>query len=172
MPFCTYYLETSKFFYLFLFGITLFFYFLVKVMEYFLLIWAIRRHPILLHFLPGHKIRIASQHYVGSTSSHVSSYSDCLQPSGLGNNVRFTFMVLGIKHIMGNLSCLEYFAYLLGVFNGCGSYKSRLALFPGLLYFIGYSRKFLIFRPVNNVWMILSYHGLICRNNYHTKTVN
>ena len=61
-------------------------------------------------FVALHRLKrlgdIATQHNIGSPARHIGGDGDHLGPARLGNNVRFTRMLLGIQNLMRQLLLL------------------------------------------------------------------
>ena len=51
---------------------------------------------------PGQVFGVAAQHDIGTTASHVGGHSDGPQLTGLGHDLRFLLVVLGVEEVMGN----------------------------------------------------------------------
>lgn len=61
-------------------------------------------HLLLPQVIERQVFRIAAQHNIRTTASHVGCDGHCPQLTGLGHNLSFLFMVLGVQHRMGTFS--------------------------------------------------------------------
>ena len=75
---------------------------------------------------PGHGLRVAAQHDVGTTTSHVGGNGDGVGFAGLGHNGRFFFMVFGVEHLVLDALSFQKTAQLFGFFDGNGAHQHRL----------------------------------------------
>ncbi len=178
--------KASKLNHLIVFLIGLFFVFLVQVVvnfssfQYFgvtgfskacCLIQHLFTVTLLSHLLQGQKFGIASQHDVGTPASHVGSNGYLTNPPGLGHYLRFFFMVFCIQHLMWNTSFFEHAAQHLRFLYRYSTYKDGLTLFVALDDLFNNGFKLGILRFVNNIRMILPYHGLVGRYNDNIETI-
>src|SRR6476620_8463529 len=77
--------------------------------------------------------RYIIEHNVGTAAGNVGSESDCTLLTRLGNDTRFTFIVLGIQDLVWNASFLKHAGKLFVLFNRHGTNQNWLALGMELL---------------------------------------
>ena len=54
-----------------------------------------------------HKLRIATEHNVGASSSHIGRNSNCALRSGLGDNRRLALVVLRVEDLVRHTALLQ-----------------------------------------------------------------
>ena len=61
----------------------------------------------LAQLVHGHELGVAAQHNVRTTACHIGGDGDSAKFTGLGNDLCFLLMVLGVEHMVGNAGALE-----------------------------------------------------------------
>ena len=72
---------------------------------------------------------ISTKHNVGTTASHVGSYSNGATTPGLGNDLCFTCMVFRIEHIMRDTLLIQLLGNILRVLHRSGANQHGYARF-------------------------------------------
>ena len=87
---------------------------------------------VLLHALPaegilGEIFGVAAQHDIGTAAGHIGGDGDGAGLTGLGDDLGFLFVELGVEDLVGNAAGLEQLADHLGFFDGGGADQDGLA---------------------------------------------
>ena len=82
----------------------------------------------------GQVLGVAAQHDIGATARHVGGHGDGPQLTGLGHDLRFLLVVLGVEQIVLDALPLEQLAQQLVLLNGHGANQYRLSLFMTFLH--------------------------------------
>ena len=76
----------------------------------------------------GQELGVAAQHDVGTAACHVGGDGDGAELTGLGNDLGFLLVVLGVQHVVGDALPLQELAEDLALFNGDGTHQHGLTL--------------------------------------------
>ena len=108
---------------------------------------------------------ITAQHNVSTSAGHIGRNGDHAWPTGLGNNLGLTRVLLGIEHLMGQLLLAQQPRYQFGVFDrGCTD-QHRLSsgvavadIGKNRLVFFMRGAKHLILAIIANHWAMRGHH--------------
>ena len=76
----------------------------------------------------GQKLRVAAQHNVGAAAGHIGGDGDGAQLAGLGHDLRFLLVILGVEDGMGDAPLFQQAGEVLALFDGNGAHQDGLAL--------------------------------------------
>ena len=82
---------------------------------------------------PGQVLGVAAQHDVSAAAGHVGGHGDGAQLAGLGHDLGFLLMVLGVEEVVGDALPGQQMAQKLVFLNGHSAHQYRLALGVALL---------------------------------------
>ena len=80
-----------------------------------------------------HILRVTAQHDVGAAACHVGGNGDGVRLAGLGDNMGFFFMMLGVEHLVLDAFAAQHVGQNFAFFNGNGADQHGLSLFVALL---------------------------------------
>ena len=103
----------------------------------------IRVDFVFLEKLTRHEIRIAAQKDVCAAACHVGSDRDRALAARLGDDFRFTFVILRVQNVVGNGLALQSAGDEFRVFHRYCAYQRWLASFVTILYLFNYCIPFL-----------------------------
>ena len=121
-------------------------------------------HALLPEVILCHKLRVAAQHNIGTTTSHVGGNGYSPQLTCLGNDLCFLLVVLGVQNVMGNAFLFQQLGEHLGLLNGDGAHQHRLTLFMTLLHLGNHCAELSCLGLVNHIRMVNTNHGLVSGN--------
>ena len=121
-------------------------------------------HAALAEIVEGQILGVAAQHDIGTTACHVGGDGHGPQLAGLGHDLGFLLMVLGVEDIVGDTLFLEHFAQQLGLFNGNCAHQHRLALLVAFLDLADDGPELAGLGLVDHVGVVDSGHGLVGGN--------
>ena len=113
-----------------------------------------------------------SQFDVRAPTGHIGRNRNGPRLTGLGNDLRFFFMKLGVKDGMTNIGPLEHPAENLRRLDRGSSDQDRLAFAVSFPQVIQHLIELLPAAFEHQVVQILSYAIPVGRNNHHSKPVN
>ena len=82
----------------------------------------------------GQVLGVAAQHDVGAAACHVGGHGDGPQLAGLGHDLGFLLVVLGVQHVVADALPGEKAGEGLVLLNGDGAHQDGLALLVALLH--------------------------------------
>ncbi len=85
------------------------------------------RDSLLHAFLLCHEFGVSAKQNIGSAARHVGGDRDHAFAAGLGNNLGFSFVLLGVQNPVLHTLFLQQFGKALGLFNRSGADQNRLA---------------------------------------------
>ena len=109
------------------------------------------RDSFLHALLLGHEFGVAAEKNVGSPASHVGGDRDHALASGLGDDFRFFFVILGIQHHVLDAFLLQQVGKALGLYDRRGAEQHRLSRIIQLLNFIGRCEVFFFLSAINQI---------------------
>ncbi len=115
---------------------------------------------------------VAAQHNVGATTRHVGGNRDHAGTTGLGHDVRFAGVLLGVEHLVRQLVLGQQLCNQLGVFNRGGAHQHRLAPFVAFPD-VGNRRVVTLLRCfVDTVQLVFTLALAVGRDHHRLQTVN
>ena len=87
----------------------------------------------LAQFVLGKILGVAAQHDIGTAAGHVGGYGDGAELAGLGDDLRFLLMVLGVEHVVLDALALEHAGEQLVLLDGHGADQHRLSFVVAFL---------------------------------------
>ncbi len=102
--------------------------------------------------------------------SYINSSNGAL--TGLGHNLGFLLVELGIKNLMINLAHGKHFGEQLTDFHRGGTYQTGSPADAHLLYFLNNGTIFLAVSLVDTVVEVMACDGAVGRNLYHVELVD
>ena len=117
--------------------------------------------------LGGQDVQAALFHHplaqddVGAAAGHVGGNGDMAELPGLGHDLRFLFVVLGVQHLVLDAFPFEELAQVLGFLDGGGAHQHRLAAIMAFLNLLHRGQEFLRPGPVDEVGIIDADHFLV-----------
>ena len=123
-------------------------------------------------FVFGQVFRVAAEQNVGAAAGHVCGDRDSAFFTGLRDNLRFFFMLLGVQNRMTNAAALEHTGQQLALFNGNGADKNRLPFFVTGDDLLDDRAELSGFGLVHRVVVIDADHGQVRRNLDDVQRIN
>ena len=102
-------------------------------------------------FLAGQEFGVAAEQNVGTAACHVGGDGDHAEAPGLGDDLGFTLVLLGVEHDVADAFALKDRGEPFGFFNGDGADENRLLLFVQLADVVGGGQELLLLGPVDDV---------------------
>ena len=123
-------------------------------------------------FAHSQELGIAAQHNVGTTACHVGGDGDGAQLTGLGYDLGFHLMELGIQHVVLDALPFQKLGKNFTALDGNGTHQHRLALFVAGLDLVhdGHILALLVFE--HHVGMILAHNGPVGGDLHHVQPVD
>ena len=120
----------------------------------------------------GHILRVASQHNIRTTACHVGGDGDGTELTGLGDNLGFQLVELGVEHVVRDAHLLEHFAQELALFNGHGTHQHRLPLFVAGLHLLHNGPVLAGLGLIHRIRPVLPLHRAVGGNLHHVQPVD
>src|SRR5690554_7311990 len=114
----------------------------------------------------------AAEDDVGTTPGHVGGDGHGAGATGLGDDLRFFLMVLGVQYLVGNPFPLQQVGDHLGGFDRGGTHQHRTATFHAALDVRDDGRELLVDGQVDQVVVVLADHRLVGGNHHHVQAVD
>ena len=115
---------------------------------------------------------VAAEHDVGAAARHVGGDGDHLRPAGLGDDLGFARVLLGVEHLVGELVLAEQPGKQLRVLDRSGAHQHRLAALVAVLDVADHGVVFLLGRAVHLVVPILADHVHVRRDHHRLEAVD
>ena len=117
--------------------------------------------PFFTQLLLGHELGIAAQQNVGAAAGHVGGDGDHAQASGLGDDLGFPLVELGVQHDVPDALPLQDLGEALRLFDRGGAHQHRLLLLVQLLNLVGDGEVFFFLGAVDDVGILDAQHRLV-----------
>src|SRR5579871_511163 len=130
------------------------------------------RDSLLDHLLLGHEFRIAAKQDIGTSSGHIGRYCDHAFATGLGDDLGFAFVELGVQHHMLNALFLQEIRKPLGLLDGGSAHQYRLPLHGELLNLVSRREVLFLLGTEYDVRILNAQHLLVRRNHHDIEFVN
>ena len=115
---------------------------------------------------------ITAEHDIRPPTRHVGGNGDRSRPPGLGNNLGFALVELGVQHLVSDLVLLQPLGQILRRFNGGSTHQHRRALGHRLGHFLDDSLEFFLQAQVHQVIGVNPHHGFVGGNHHHIHAIN
>ncbi len=115
--------------------------------------------------------RVPAQDDVGTTTGHIGGDRHGTTPSGLGDDFRFSFVLLGVQHIVLDASFYQLAADMFGRFDGRRAHQNRSS---GLVDFLNLQNDgipFFFVGAVDVVRMVDSLHNSVGWYSHHVQLI-
>ena len=83
--------------------------------------------PSLSSFSAGEPLGVAAEQDVDAATGHVGGHGDGVQPTGLGDDLRLTGVLLGVEHLVGDAALGEQARQVLALRDADRADQHRLA---------------------------------------------
>ena len=137
--------------------------------------------PVVAHLLffrlvaSGHgefHLQVAAEHDVGAAAGHVGGNGHPARASGLGHDLRFTLVVLGVQHLVRDLFLLQEPRQRLGGFDRGRADQHRLAALVTVPD-VGEDRHmFFGAAAIHLIAHVLADHRLVGRDHHHLEIID
>ena len=119
----------------------------------------------------GQELGVAAQHDVGTTAGHVGGHGDGAELAGLGHDLGFLLVVLGVEDVVLHAGLLQKAGEELRLLDGHGAHQHGLALLVALLDLVddGPVLAHLVF--VDHVVVVDAGQGLVGGDLHHVQGV-
>ncbi len=115
---------------------------------------------------------VAAQQDVGTTAGHVGGDGDRTRATGLGDDLGFLVVVLGVEHLVLDAFLLQQARDVFGAFDGRRAHQDRAAIVLTILD-VGDDRRVLLFLgQVDQVVVVLACQRLVGRDDHHRQVVD
>ncbi len=115
---------------------------------------------------------VTAQHDVGTTTGHVGGDGDRTCLTGLGNDLRFHGVELGVQHLVRDLLLGQDAGEQLGVLDRDGTNQYRLAALHTLTDIFDDGGILLIGGQVDQIAHVLAHHWFVGRDNHGIQAIN
>src|SRR5690606_4841596 len=109
---------------------------------------------------------------VGTTTGHVGGDGHGAGATGLGDDLRFLLMVLGVQYLVGDSFLLQQVGDHLGGLDRGDTHQHRTATFHAALEVRHDGRGLLLDGQVDQVVVVLADHRLVDGNHHHVQAVD
>ena len=132
---------------------------------------------VLLHALAaqgvlGQILGVAAQHDIGAAARHVGGNGDRPGLTGLCDDLRLLFVVLGVQHLVGNAAGLQHLAEHFGFFDGGGTHQNGLLPAVAFRDDIQNGGIFAPLRLIHGVGQILTDQRFVGGQLHHIQSVD
>ncbi|MNJ12528.1 hypothetical protein D3C77_67210 [compost metagenome] len=115
---------------------------------------------------------VTAQEDVGTTTGHVGSNGQCPRTTGLGDDLGFFFVVLGVQYLVIDAFLLQQVGHVLGRFDGGGTHQHRTAQGHAFLD-VGDDRGVLLVGgQVDQVVEVLTRQRLVRRDDHNVEVID
>ena len=111
--------------------------------------------------LAGHELGVAAEQDVGTAAGHVGGDGDHAEASGLGDDLGFLLVELGVEHDVANVLALEDLGEELGLFDARGADQDGLLGGVQALDLVGDGEVFFLGRAIDDVGVFDALHDAV-----------
>ncbi len=122
--------------------------------------------------LAGELLRVAAQEDIRAAAGHVRRDRDGALAARLRDDLRLALVELGVQHVVLDAALGEDAGELLGVLDGDGAHKDRLALLVAGGHVVGDGGELRLDGAVHEVVVVDSLDGLVGRDDLHGDVVD
>ncbi|KAF1057264.1 MAG: hypothetical protein GAK45_02501 [Pseudomonas citronellolis] len=115
---------------------------------------------------------VTAQQDVGTTTGHVGGDGQGARRTGLGDDLGFLLVVLGVQDLVVDAFLLQKVGHVLGGLDGRGTHQDRTALGHAFLDVGDDRRVLLVGGEVDQVVEVLPCQRLVRRNDHHVEVVD
>ncbi len=126
----------------------------------------------LLELGHGHRLGIAPEHDVGTTTGHVRRHRDGAPASGLGDDRGLPFVVLRVEHLVRHAALAQQLGQVLGLGDAGGANEHRLAVRVFLDEILDDGGELGLLGAVHEVGLVGPDHVLVRRDRHDTEVVD
>ena len=119
-----------------------------------------------------HEVGIAAQENVGAAARHVRGDGDGAFASGLGDDLGFALVLLGVEDVVFDAVPAQEAGEPLGLFDGNRADEDRLAALVAVLDLFDDGGKLFFLRPVDDVGVVQPDHLAIGRDHVDVEIVD
>ena len=124
------------------------------------------------HGAAGQKVRIAAQQDVRAAAGHVGGDGHGPHVTGLGHDLGFLLVILGVEHLMAHAAQLDEVGEHFAGFHVDGAHQNRLAGLVTLDDLLDDGVELAALGLVDHVVEVLADHGLVGGNLHHVQVVD
>ena len=113
-----------------------------------------------------------TQNDVGAPASHVGGQGHHALLSGMGYDLGFFFVLLGVEHFVLDAFPLQELAQVLGLFDGGGTHQDRLAPLVAIANILHRRMVFFCLGAINHIGMVDPNHRFMGGDDHDLKVVD
>ena len=115
---------------------------------------------------------VAAEHDVGTATGHVGGDGDHAGSAGLGDDLRFLFVLLGVEHLVRQPGLDHQLGQQLGALDGGGAHQHRLAALLAVLDVFNDGVELFLHGAIDLVVLVFSLHRTVGRNHHRLEAVD